>query len=112
MGYKAFMLAIQNQISVLTKILATKIQHQQILEHQQAVTAKLSRVGSPASRKASSNDLIGQGGATAKERLLVSAGNAMATAEGASVGKTCDNTTTVNDNHLSAAAETSNCAIS
>lgn len=58
LGYKAFMLAIQNQISVLSKILATKIQHQQILEHQQAISATLSKVtssGQPRSRKTSSN---------------------------------------------------------
>lgn len=52
------MLAIQNQISVLTKILETKIQQQQIVEYQQAVSASLNKVTSPKpnrSRKTSSN---------------------------------------------------------
>lgn len=75
MGYKAFMMAIQNQISVLTKILATKIQQQQILEHQQAVTAKLSKaviLVSPQqirSRK-SSNETSSQCGSN-KEKIIV-----------------------------------------
>jgi hypothetical protein len=58
LGYKAFMLAIQNQISVLSKILETKIQHQKIIEHQQAVSASLNKISSPIptrSRKTSSN---------------------------------------------------------
>ncbi|KAJ8983588.1 hypothetical protein NQ317_019441 [Molorchus minor] len=57
LGYKAFMLAIQNQMSVLTKILETKIQHKQIVEYQQAVSATLNKVTSPKprSRKSSSN---------------------------------------------------------
>lgn len=52
------MLAIQNQISVLTKIVETKIQQQQIVEYQQAVSASLNKVTSPKpsrSRKPSSN---------------------------------------------------------
>ncbi|XP_017769219.1 PREDICTED: guanine nucleotide exchange factor subunit Rich [Nicrophorus vespilloides] len=60
LGYKPFMLAIQNQISVLSTILATKIQHQQILDHQRVVSATLSKVSSPIpvqrTRKASSNN--------------------------------------------------------
>ncbi|XP_030754447.1 guanine nucleotide exchange factor subunit Rich isoform X2 [Sitophilus oryzae] len=44
LGYKAFMIAIQNQVSVLTRILETKIQHQQIVEYQQAVSASLNKV--------------------------------------------------------------------
>lgn len=58
LGYKSFMLAIQNQISVLSKILATKIQHQQIIEHQQAVSASLKKATTPVlsrSRKTSTN---------------------------------------------------------
>ncbi|RZB39825.1 RIC1 -like [Asbolus verrucosus] len=58
LGYKAFMLAIQNQISVLSKILETKIQHQKIIEYQQAVSASLNKISSTApsrSRKTSSN---------------------------------------------------------
>lgn len=57
------MLAIQNQISVLSKILATKIQHQQILEHQQAVSASLKKATTPVparSRKTSANQDAGQ----------------------------------------------------
>ncbi|XP_076267797.1 guanine nucleotide exchange factor subunit Rich isoform X2 [Rhynchophorus ferrugineus] len=57
LGYKAFMLAIQNQVSVLSRILETKIQHQQIIEHQQAVSATLNKVTlqKPRSRKTSQN---------------------------------------------------------
>lgn len=58
MGYRAFMLAIQNQVSVLTKILETKIQQQQIVEYQQAVSVSLNNITSPKpsrSRKLSSN---------------------------------------------------------
>ncbi|CAH2013065.1 unnamed protein product [Acanthoscelides obtectus] len=58
LGYKAFMLAIQNQISVLSRILETKIQQQQITEYQRAVSASLNEVASPVlsrSRKTSSN---------------------------------------------------------
>ncbi|XP_066249588.1 guanine nucleotide exchange factor subunit Rich isoform X2 [Euwallacea similis] len=56
LGYKAFMLAIQNQMSVLARILETKIQHQQIVEYQQAVSATLHKVSTsqrPRSRKSS-----------------------------------------------------------
>ncbi|KAK5648957.1 hypothetical protein RI129_003849 [Pyrocoelia pectoralis] len=71
LGYKTFMLAIQNQISVLSKILATKIQQQQIQEHQQAVSATFSKHMTPIpsrSRKSSSNqDSTSQSG-TAKEK--------------------------------------------
>lgn len=53
------MLAIQNQVSVLTKILETKIQQQQIVEYQKAVAVSLhNKVTSPIqtrSRKISSN---------------------------------------------------------
>ncbi|CAG9764875.1 unnamed protein product [Ceutorhynchus assimilis] len=57
LGYKAFMLAIQNQMSVLTRILETKIQHQQIIDYQQAVSATLNKVTlqNPRSRKSSQN---------------------------------------------------------
>ncbi|XP_022920815.2 guanine nucleotide exchange factor subunit Rich [Onthophagus taurus] len=59
LGYQTFMLAIHNQLSVLSTILATKIQHQQILEHQQAVSVTLSKVsaaseGGKRTRKVSS----------------------------------------------------------
>lgn len=70
------MLAIQNQISVLSKILTAKVQHQQILEHQQAVSAKkattpvLSR-----SRKTSTNqDTSSQNGSN-KEKSGISGNN-------------------------------------
>lgn len=52
------MLAIQSQISVLSKILATKIQQQQILEHQQVLSATLPKTcvqSSIKSRKISSS---------------------------------------------------------
>lgn len=52
------MSAIQNQISVLSKILTTKIQHQQILEHQQAISASMKKATTPVlsrSRKSSTN---------------------------------------------------------
>ncbi|XP_063921196.1 guanine nucleotide exchange factor subunit Rich-like isoform X2 [Zophobas morio] len=58
LGYRAFMLAIQNQISVLSKILETKVQHQKIIEYQQAVSASLNKISSPIptrSRRISSN---------------------------------------------------------
>ncbi|VEN43335.1 unnamed protein product [Callosobruchus maculatus] len=69
LGYKAFMVAIQNQISVLSRILETKIQQQQITEYQQAVSASLNKVSSPIlarSRKTSSN----QDGAAASHPVL------------------------------------------
>lgn len=54
-GYKAFMLAIQNQLAVLSRILETKIQQQQIVEYQQAVSASLNKatLQKPRSRKSS-----------------------------------------------------------
>lgn len=53
-----FIITIQNQISVLAKILATKVQHQQQLEKQQQFVASLNHVVTPVpsrSRKTSSN---------------------------------------------------------
>lgn len=73
MGYKAFMMAIQNQISVLSKILATKIQHQQILEHQQAVTAKLTKavvIPQQIRSRKSSNETSSQCGSN-KEKVVI-----------------------------------------
>lgn len=70
LGYKPFMLAIQNQISVLSTILATKIQHEQILEHQRVISATLSKVSVapiPRSRKSSAN----QSETNSKDRLSV-----------------------------------------
>ncbi|XP_019759391.2 guanine nucleotide exchange factor subunit Rich isoform X1 [Dendroctonus ponderosae] len=54
-GYKAFMLAIQNQLAVLSRILDTKIQQQRIVEYQQAVSASLNKASlqKPRSRKSS-----------------------------------------------------------
>lgn len=82
------MLAIQNQLSVLSKILATKIQNQQILEHQQAVSATLSKVNNnPPSRfrrTSSSVDSVGQSstkekaaarGSTSSEKFLEVSGS-------------------------------------
>lgn len=65
------MLAIQNQASVLSKILATKIQHQQIIQHQQAVSASLKKLVTPTprSRKSSTNqDSSSQSGSN-KDRV-------------------------------------------
>ncbi|CAH1163628.1 unnamed protein product [Phaedon cochleariae] len=75
LGYKNFMLAIQNQISVLTKILETKIQHQQIIEYQQAVSANLNRVTTPKptrSRKSSSNHDAGSNQGTSSDKMVAS----------------------------------------
>lgn len=78
LGYKSFMLAIQNQISVLSKILETKIQHQKIVEYQQAVSASLNKISSSnssRSHKLSSNfDIVSQSGST-KEKKSVSSGH-------------------------------------
>lgn len=49
------MLAIQNQMSVLARILETKIQHQQIIEYQQAVSATLNKVTAQKSRSRKSS---------------------------------------------------------
>ncbi|CAH0551725.1 unnamed protein product [Brassicogethes aeneus] len=71
LGYKAFMMAIQNQISVLTKILETKIQHQQIIEYQQAVLSKISSPPAPSrSRKSSSNQDVSSQGGSSKDRAV------------------------------------------
>ncbi|KAG5887614.1 hypothetical protein JTB14_002623 [Gonioctena quinquepunctata] len=71
LGYKAFMLAIQNQISVLTRILDTKIQHHQIMEYQQALSATLIKATpkQPRSRKPSSNQDGGTHQTPAIEKL-------------------------------------------
>lgn len=64
LGYKPFMLAIQNQIPILTKLLSTVIQQQQHVHqsHQQDASASASGPAAPArSRKTSSNqDSSGQ----------------------------------------------------
>ncbi|EFA06481.2 guanine nucleotide exchange factor subunit Rich [Tribolium castaneum] len=74
LGYKAFMLAIQNQISVLSKILETKIQHQKIVEYQQAVSASLNKLSTPIparSRKTSSNhDNSSQSGSVKEKKNI------------------------------------------
>lgn len=44
LGYRTFMLAVQNQISVLSTIQATKIHHQQIVDHQKAISTTLSKL--------------------------------------------------------------------
>lgn len=65
------MLAIQNQISVLSKILATKIQHQQIIEHQQAISASLKKATTPVlsrSRKTSTNQDSSSQSGSSKEK--------------------------------------------
>lgn len=68
------MLAIQNQISVLGKILETKIQHQQIIEYQQAVSASLHKVSAPPppsrSRKTSSNQDASSQSSSSKDRKI------------------------------------------
>lgn len=44
LGYRTFMLAVQNQISVLSTIQSTKIHHQQIVDHQKAISSTLSKL--------------------------------------------------------------------
>lgn len=71
LGYKSFMLAIQNQISVLSKILATKVQHQQNIEHQQAVSAAVKKATTPVlsrSRKTSTNQDTSSQSGSSKEK--------------------------------------------
>lgn len=67
------MLAIQNQISVLSKILAAKIQHQQIIDQQQALK-KVSTPTPSRSRKTSANQETSSQNGTSKEKLI-SVGN-------------------------------------
>lgn len=55
LGYLPFLITIHNQISVLAKILATKVQHQQIIEKQQQAIAAVSSPIPSRSRKTSSN---------------------------------------------------------
>lgn len=65
------MLAIQNQISVLSKILATKVQHQQSIEHQQALSASLKKTTTPVlsrSRKTSTNQETSSQSGSSKEK--------------------------------------------
>ncbi|XP_074042541.1 guanine nucleotide exchange factor subunit Rich isoform X2 [Leptinotarsa decemlineata] len=91
LGYKAFMLAIQNQISVLTRILETKIQHHQIVEYQQALSATLNKVTpkQPRSRKTSSNHEGGnQPTATVEKGKLVSSNGSHHSNEASSEGNT------------------------
>lgn len=68
------MLAIQNQISVLSKILETKVQHQKIIEYQQAVSASLNKLSTPIparSRKTSSNhDSSSQSGSIKEKKNI------------------------------------------
>ncbi|KAK4884322.1 hypothetical protein RN001_000593 [Aquatica leii] len=116
LGYKTFMLAIQNQISVLSKILTTKIQQQQIQEHQQAVSATFSKLMSPApsrSRKTSSNQDSTSQNVAVKEKLVNSQINHVGverlTEASHSVNTTVDNDNFVNDNTV---PETSGCIIS
>ncbi|KRT84788.1 hypothetical protein AMK59_2574 [Oryctes borbonicus] len=121
LGYKTFMLAIQNQISVLATILATKIQNQQILEHQQAVSATLSKVSinNTASRirKVSSTvDATSQCGSNKDRLSSVSSSHATKErlSEISSTGTTCtikEATETVGNNN-NATSEGSGCVIS
>lgn len=65
------MVAIQNQISVLTKILATKVQHQQTIEHQQAISATVKKAITPVlsrSRKTSANQDTSSQSGSSKEK--------------------------------------------
>lgn len=66
------MLAIQNQIPVLSKILATKIQQKQLVEHEEALNASMKKLSLPTpsrSRKTSTNQDGGNGqSGTGKER--------------------------------------------
>ncbi|KAL3288872.1 hypothetical protein HHI36_003318 [Cryptolaemus montrouzieri] len=75
LAYRTFMLAIQNQISVLSKILTTKHQQQQIIEYQQALSATLKKATTPSvsrSRNNSSNqDSVSQGSKKEKKDSMV-----------------------------------------
>ncbi|KAK9874059.1 hypothetical protein WA026_002414 [Henosepilachna vigintioctopunctata] len=74
LAYRTFMLAIQNQISVLSKILSTKTQQQQIIEYQQALSATLKKASFPSisrSRHNSSNqDSVSHGSKKEKRDSL------------------------------------------
>lgn len=78
------MLAIQNQMSVLTRILETKIQHQQIIEYQQAVSATLNKVTlqNPRSRKSSQSQEAAQAIASVKSKKGHSSGSVSVTNSG------------------------------
>lgn len=60
LAYRTFMLAIQNQISVLTKILTTKHQQLQIVEYQQALTAATMKKSTPPSSNRSRHNSTNQ----------------------------------------------------
>lgn len=65
------MIAIQNQISVLSKILAAKVQHQQTIEQQQAMSASVKKVTTPVlsrSRKTSANQDTSSQSGSSKEK--------------------------------------------
>ncbi|KAK9744460.1 RIC1 [Popillia japonica] len=121
LGYKTFMLAIQNQISVLSTILATKIQNQQILEHQQAVSASLSKVSVNSAvsriRKVSSNiDTTSQCGSNKDRLSSVSSSHAtkerLSEVSSASTTNTIKEATETSTTDTSATSEGSGCVIS
>lgn len=115
------MLAIQNQISVLSTILATKIQNQQILEHQQAVSASLSKVSVNSAvsriRKVSSNiDTTSQCGSNKDRLSSVSSSHAtkerLSEVSSASTTNTIKEATETSTTDTSATSEGSGCVIS
>lgn len=112
------MLLIHNQISVLSKILASKIQHQEIIEHQQAVTATLNKVAVPArSRKSSSNtDTFSQTGSNKEKHIYGVHGNLISTdrnVENVSTGsKTNESGQTFDGNKNNSNTDSTGCVIS
>lgn len=87
------MLAIQNQMSVLARILETKIQHQQIIEYQQAVSATLNKVSSqkPRSRKSSQSQDANQSLPSVKSKKNLNSNSVNVS------GKNCEGTNDVSD---------------
>lgn len=95
LGYKAFMLAIQNQMSVLARILETKIQHQQIIEYQQAVSATLNKVTAQKSRsrKSSQSQEASQSLPSVKSKKNLNSNSVNVT----NSGKSCEGVNDVSD---------------
>lgn len=91
LAYKTFMLAIQNQISVLSKILENKLQQQKIIEYQQNLKNTLKKVSSqiPArSRNSSTNDSNSQTSSSKENKATVS--NSIVKEKESNVKKDCD----------------------
>lgn len=89
------MLAIQNQMSVLARILETKIQHQQIIEYQQAVSATLNKVTAQKSRsrKSSQSQETSQSLPSVKSKKNLNSNSVNVT----NSGKSCEGVNDVSD---------------